>query len=97
VGDVRCADSLVNISITVEDYTSLQVKDENSEYVTIGALEKVGQEGEVIVFNADPDDNGFTVLIEWQWYQPRRSETRNYKVRGKAMKIDIGTPYPDKR
>lgn len=97
VKDVRYNGALVKVTIKVENYTSLQTDNgpENYDFQSIPTLEKMTDDGEVIVF--DSNDVSFSVLITWTKYRPLNTYTRNYKIQGQSLTIDIGSPYPDER
>lgn len=97
VEDVRFNGSLVKVTITVENYTSLLADNgpDNYDVESIATLKMFANDGDVIAF--DYNDDSFTVLITWHEYMSHKSYTRNYKVQGQSLTIAIGTPYSDER
>lgn len=97
VNDVHHEGNLVKVKITVEKYELLQSDNapESHNLENIPKLEMLSEDGNVIVFEAN--DTSFTALITWHEYQPLKLTTRNYKVTGHELKIEIGEPYADKR
>ena len=97
VHDVHCDGALVKVVITVEDYTTLQSDNgpDSVELEDIPTLEMLTDDGNVVVFESTEDS--FSTLITWHEYKPLKLHTRNYKVKGRSLRIDIGAPYADER
>lgn len=97
LSDVGYNGALVKLSISVKGYTLLQELDdkEGSKYQTLSKLEMRAPTGEAL--NVEIGKDGFNALIQWDWFQPRKSSTSSYIVRGQSATVDIGIPYSDDR
>ena len=97
VSDIGYKDALVQVKFTVEGCTLLQEDkgEEKNEYEGIETLSMQALYGEALDISCGQD--GFDALIQWDSFSPRKSFTRSYKIRGKKVSVETGTPYPDER
>ncbi len=97
VSDVGFKGALVQVKITVEGYSLLQENngEGENEYENIETLNMQALDGEVLKVSCYED--GFDVLIQWDFFNPRKSSTSSYKIRGDKLSVVTGSPYPDER
>ena len=97
VRDVHFKNALVTIQVTVKNYTLLKENkgEDKNEYESIESLELLSESSEVLGFSASED--GFTAVIQWNFFKPRKTMTRSYKVIGTDVVVDVSEPYPDER
>ena len=97
VRDVHYENALVTIRVKVNNFSLLQENkgEEKNEYEDIESLEVLGKSSEVLDLSMKEDR--FTVLIQWNLFQPRKTLTRSYNVIGEDVVVDVSDPYPDER